>query len=156
MKLDETSQFLGHLPAGRAAVAGIPAVPRRADRHDRGGELLRLQHDLDHPGVPAAELRGAAALAGYLADLSADAAVLPHHLGADAADRLHHRLLSRLLRPLADLADGAVPGLHHPVLDLEHHPHDLLDSVPRPQRADELRAPAYRHDPRAARVPAVL
>ena len=56
------------------------------------------------------------------------------HLGADPADRLHHRLFPRLLRPLADLADGAVPGLHHPVLDLEHHPHDLVDPVPRPQR----------------------
>src|SRR6186713_3378775 len=149
IRRNETSQFLGHLSAGRTAVAGVPAVPRRADRHDRGGELLRLQYHPDHPGLRAAELRGAAALAGHLADLSADAAVFPHHLGADAADRLHHRLLSRLLRPLADLADGAVPGLHHPVLDLEHHPHDLVDPVSRPQWADELGAVASRLDPRA-------
>ena len=52
-----------------------------------------------------------------------------------AADRLHRRLLPRLPRPLADLADGAVPGLHHPVLDLQRHPHDLVDPAPRPQRA---------------------
>jgi hypothetical protein len=29
-------------------------------------------------------------------------------------------------------ADRAVPGLHGSVPDLQHHPHDLLDSVPRP------------------------
>ena len=31
----------------------------------------------------------------------------------------------------------AVPGLHDPVPDLQHHPHDLLGAVPRPQRAAE-------------------
>jgi len=41
---------------------------------NRGGELLRLQHDPDHPGLPAAELRGAAALRLVTwQDLSADA-----------------------------------------------------------------------------------
>ena len=84
------------------------------------------------------------------------AQVRRHHLGADPADRLHRRLFPRLPRPLADLADGAVPGLHHPVLDLQHHPHDLVDPVPRPQRARQHHAAAARPDPRAARVPAVL
>ena len=32
------------------------------------------------------------------------------------------------------MADRAVPALHGAVLDLEHHPHDLLAAVPRPQR----------------------
>ena len=40
---------------------------------------------------------------------------------------------------IADLADGAVPGLHHAVPDLQHHPHDLVDPVPRPQRARSTR-----------------
>ena len=55
-------------------------------------------------------------------------------------DRLHRRLFPRLPCPLGDLADGAVPGLHHPVLDLQRHPHDLVDPVPRAQRAGQHHA----------------
>ena len=54
------------------------------------------------------------------------------------------------------MADRAVPGLHHAVLDLQHHPHDLVDPVPRPQRAAQHHAAAAGPDPPAARVPAVL
>ena len=48
--------------------------------------------------------------------------------------RLHRRLFPRLLHPQRDDADGAVPRLHHSVLDLERHPHDLVDPAARPQR----------------------
>ena len=48
--------------------------------------------------------------------------------------RLHGRLLPGLPCPQPALADRAVPALHGAVLDLEHHPHDLLDPVPRPER----------------------
>ncbi len=133
--LNEALLRLGHLPAGRTAHAGVPAFPRRADRHDRRGKFLRLHHHRDHSGLHPAELRGAADLAGDLADLSADAGIHRRDLGAHPRHRLHHRLLPRLPCPLGDLADRAVPGLHHSVLDLQHHPHDLVDPVPRPQRA---------------------
>ncbi len=39
----------------------------------------------------------------------------------------------------ADDADGAVPRLHDPVLDLERHPHDLVDSAARAQRRSSTR-----------------
>ena len=58
----------------------------------------------------------------------------------DARHRLHRRLFPRLLRALGDDADGAVPGLHDPVLDVERHPDDLLDSAARPQRPRQPRA----------------
>src|SRR5882672_12220845 len=153
---DETCFRLGDLFAGGAAGAGVPAVPGRADPHHRRGELLRLQHHPDHPGLPDPELRGTAALAGHLADLPADRRIRPHHLGADPADRLHRRLLSRFPRPLGDLADGAVSRLHHPVLDLQRHPHDLVDPLPGAQRARQHHAAAARPDQGTARVPAVL
>ena len=48
--------------------------------------------------------------------------------------RLHRRLFPGVPRAQPALADRPVPALHGAVLDLEHHPHDLLDPVPRPQR----------------------
>ena len=73
--------------------------------------------------------------------------------------RLHRRLFPRLLRPHRDHADGAVSRLHDSVLDLERHPHDLVDSAARPQRARQPRAharPSRRQAGRMAALFAVL
>ena len=77
----------------------------------------------------------------------------------DARHRLHRRLFPRLSRPLGDHADGAVSRLHHSVLDLERHPHDLVDPAARPQRARQPRAdarPCRRQAGRMAALFAVL
>ena len=52
---------------------------------------------------------------------------------------------------------GAVPRLHHPVLDLERHPHDLVDPAARPQRPGQPGAGRRRHVvDAAARMAAVF
>jgi putative spermidine/putrescine transport system permease protein len=53
------------------------------------------------------------------------------------------------------LADRAVPALHDPVLDLEHHPHDLVDPVSGPQRDRQFDADLLGRDRRAAGMAAV-
>ena len=55
------------------------------------------------------------------------------------------RLFSGVPRALADRGDRAVPGLHGAVLDLEHHPHDLLDPVARQIRPGQPDADDARH-----------
>ena len=64
-------------------------------------------------------------------DLCVDGEILLHRLAHHAPHRLHGRLLSRLPHPLDDDADGAVPRLHHSVLDLERHSHDFVDPAAR-------------------------
>jgi hypothetical protein len=44
------------------------------------------------------------------------------------------RLLSRLPRQEPAARDRPVSGLHDPVLDLEHHPDDFLDSAARERK----------------------
>jgi len=46
-----------------------------------------------------------------------------------ARHRLPVAYFLRLPRTLGDDADGAVPRLPHPVLDVERHPHDFVDSA---------------------------
>ena len=82
-------------------------------------------------------------------DLCVDGEILLHRLAHHAPHRLHGRLFSRLPHPLDDDADGAVPRLHHSVLDLERHSHDFVDPAARTQRARERRA-----DPCPCRRPA--
>ena len=74
----------------------------------------------------------------------------------DARHRLHRRLFPRLLRALGDHADGAVPRLHDPVLDLERDPHDLLDSAARPQRPRQPGADPRAHRRHAGRMAALF
>src|SRR5476649_2634289 len=147
---------LDYVLSDHAACGGIPVLPGDSHYHHRGGELLRLHDDVNHPGLHPPELRGAAAVSGHLADLSADRRVRADHLGADVPDRLYARLFPGVPRPLGDVAAGAVPGLHDPVLDLKRHPHDLVDPVPWTQRARQPDAAADGPDPAAARVPALF
>ena len=48
--------------------------------------------------------------------------------------RVHRRVLSRLSRSRSEVADRPVSALHHPVLDLKHHPDNRLDPGARPPR----------------------
>ena len=57
-----------------------------------------------------------------------------------AADRLLDRLFPGVPCPQPAAGDRAVPDLHGAVLDLEHHPHDFVDSAARQGRADQQRA----------------
>ena len=88
----------------------------------------------------------------HVQDLPVDAEVLPDRgVAAHARPRLHVAyFLAFHIRSL-DRADGALPRLHHPVLDLERHPHDLLDSAARPQRPRQQRSLVSRRHRRAAR-----
>src|SRR3982751_4910832 len=47
----------------------------------------------------------------------------------------------RVPRPIQNLADRALPTLHHSVLDLECDPHDRVDSASRPQRTCQQGTP---------------
>ena len=85
-----------------------------------------------------------------------DRRVRADRLGDHAGDRLHRVVFPGVPRAQHALADGAVSAVHRAVLDLEHHPHDLVDSVPRAQR--HLQSGAHGHRPHAgaAGVSAVL
>ena len=130
----------------RAAGAGVPRLFLVLPiAHDRRGQLLGLRLRRDHPGFPAAQLRRAAALAGHLEDLSQHAASSPPSSGRSRCSSASGSPISSPSTSASPtMADGAVPGLHRAVPDLEHHPHDLVDPVPRPQRADQLGAGAAR------------
>ena len=71
----------------------------------------------------------------YLKTLKLCFLVWAHH----ALHRLLGRLFPRFPCQVQDLADGAVAALHDPVLDLQRHPHDRVDSAARPQRPGQLR-----------------
>jgi len=68
----------------------------------------------------------------------------------------HARLLRGVPCALAHHADGAVPDLHHSLLDLQRHPHDLVDPVPGPQRPCQHDADEPRPDRSAAGIPALF
>ena len=63
--------------------------------------------------------------------------VLRNRVGTDPRAGLRDRLFSRIPHQIRDGADGAVPRLHHSVLDFERHPHDLLDPAARAQWAGQ-------------------
>ena len=85
-------------------------------------------------------------------NLCVDGEILLHRLAHHAPHRLHDRLFPRLPHPLDDDADGAVSRLHHSVLDLERHPHDLVDSAARTQRARQRCAHARPYRRQASRM----
>ena len=72
----------------------------------------------------------------YLSTLKFTLIVLVHHLRA----RLLDRLFPRLPRAQSFDRDRAFPGLHGAVLDVQHHPHDLVASGARQGRPDQQRA----------------
>ena len=135
-----------------------PAHPRRHR------QLLGLQRLCDAAGLHDAQLhrdlrRLPHSAAGSLhdpQDLCVDGEILLHRLAHDADHRLHDRLFPRLPHPLDDDADGAVPHLHHSVLDLERHPHDLVDPAARAQRARQRRAHARPCRRQAGRMAALF
>ena len=130
----------------------------------RHRQFLGLQRLCDaavfHDAQLHRELRGLLdSAAGSLhdpQDLCVDGEILLHRLADDADHRLHDRLFPRLPRPLGDDADGAVPRLHHSVLDLERHPHDLVDPAARTQRARQRRAHARPYRGQAGRMAALF
>ena len=122
-------------------------LPAAADPDDRRRQLLGLRLRRDVPGFPDHQLHRHARLVGHLEDLSQHAEIRRHRLGADALHRLLGRLFPRLPHPHDGHADGAVPGLHRAVPDLQHHPHDLVDPGARPQRPGQLDAGRAGHRP---------
>ena len=88
------------------------------------------------------------------------AAVLEHHqvrradLGGDPGHRVLDRVFPRLSRAQPAARDRVVPAVHCAVLDLEHHPHDLVDSAAREERSGQLGADVLGRDSSAARVSA--
>ena len=100
--------------------------------------------DYDRVGIyPAFMLRQLprpADHAGDAARLSQFAEIRGHRLGDHAVPRLQHRLVPDLPRPQRHDPHGAVPAVRHSVLDVRHHPHHRLDSLPGPQRC-------LQHDP---------
>ncbi len=77
--------------------------------------------------------------------VSEDSLLRCRGMGDHSGGRIHGCLFPGLPRAEPDLADGAVPVVHRAVLDLEHHSHDLVDSVSRQERdlqqgADRRRA----------------
>ena len=137
-------------------VAGAAAVLRPADAGGAGGQLLRLQPHRDHPGLHLRQLHRAVPLGGDAPALCQLAQVRADRLGRDLGAGLQHCLLPGLPRARPVVPDRPVPALHGAVPDLEHHPHDLVDPVPRPQRhLQPGPAGRRRHQP-AAGVPAVL
>ena len=93
-----------------------------------------------YPDFLTDQLHRHARLVGHLENLSQHAEIRGDRLGADALHRLLGRLFPRLPHPHRGHADGAVPGLHRAVPDLQHHPHDLVDPGARPQRAGQFDA----------------
>src|SRR6185436_15267799 len=89
-------------------------------------------------------------------NLLEDVKTVSFDLGPHASDRLHRCLLSRAPRPIHNLADRALPALHHSVLDLECDPHDRVDSASRPQRTCQQGTPGLGSDPAAAGMAAIL
>ena len=79
----------------------------------------------------------------YLSSIKFALIVWADHLRAG----LQRRLFPGVPRPQPALADRPVPALHRAVLDLEHHPHDLVDPVPRPQRHLQPGADGRRRHP---------
>ena len=144
------------LSPGPAAHPHPGAVPGGSDPADRGGELLGLQRVRADPGLRVDQLRGALRLLGHVHHLPGDTQVRVPDLGLHASHRLHRRVLPRLPRARSQVADRPVPDLHHPVLDLEHHPDDRLDSGARPPRPGQRRAARARGGRCADRVAAVL
>ena len=120
------------------------------------GQLLRLQPHRDHPGLHLRQLHRAVPLGGDAPALCQLAQVRADRLGRDLGAGLQHCLFPGLPRARPAVPDRPVPALHGAVPDLEHHPHDLVDPVPRPQRhLQPGPAGRRRHQP-AAGVPAVL
>ena len=128
-------------------------------RPDRRGELLAVQRVLDDPGVRVEQLcvgvlRDALdELPGlcltfktYLSTLELCAVVwaVTLVLGFTIA-----YFLAFHVRSLTD-ADGAVPRVHHPVLDVERHPHGLVGAAARAERRSSTRScrrRGWRHQP---------
>ena len=104
-RIDERVDPLGHLSAGRAAVAGVPASssscrsPRSSSSASGTTTSTRII-----PAFVLHQLRGAADSRRSPGGPTCNTLQLRRHrLGAHAADRLHGRLFPRLPRPLADL-----------------------------------------------------
>src|SRR5450631_1274670 len=140
-----------------AADARARSIFPDADCGGARGELPRYRR-LWRPAAElyAGELPRRADVGADLSSLYGDAEI---H-GADLVLHPDHRLSGRLFPgvpcPKPAACDRAVPGLHGAVLDLEHHPDDLLDSATRKGRAGEFRAAWHRLDSRAARGAAVF
>ena len=84
------------------------------------------------------------------------AEVRRHRLGDHAGHRLQRSLLPGLPRPQRALADRTVSAVHGAVLDLQHHPHDLLAAGPGQERHHQPGSGHARPDPLAAGIPAVF
>ena len=123
------------LPAGRAAGGDPVRVPAAADVCPGRRQFLRLQQRPDHSGLRVDQLHRRAGIGGHLAHLPEHAPLYRHRLGRHGCPRLHRRLCAGVRNPQPHHADGVVPGLHRAVPDVQHHPHDLVDSVSRPRRA---------------------
>ena len=144
------------LSPGRADGAGAPAVLRHAAAGGDRLQLLRLRRHQHGARVRVGQLRGAVRLEGHAVAVLQDHLFRGDRVGDHAGRGLHGRLFPRVPRAQHALADGAVPAVHGAVLDLEHHPHDLVDPVPRPQRHLQPGADGGGRHQRAAGVPAVL
>ncbi len=152
----QTLVHCGFLYSGCSAPAGADRLLRDSTAHDHRRELLRVRRHQQRAGISVRQLRRVVLVADHPDAVPEDHRVRAHRVGHHAGGRFHGFLLSRLPCPQHPVADGAFSTVHGAVLDLEHHPHDLLDSVPRPQRDFQPGAHGTRSDQRAARVPAVL
>ena len=158
--LPRASRVAASAPA-RAGLCDLLPDPARADRD---GELLGLHRILAGPGVHAAQLFGnvrgllrqAARTLRHAEDLSLDTEVLPLGLADRARRRILHRLLPRVPCAHHNDAGHAFSRVHRAVLDLERHPHDLVDSAARPQWPDQYRAGQGAHHRDADRVADLL
>src|SRR3954470_11316516 len=138
VQLGPLDRRAGALSPGGAAHADIRRIPADPDRDHRRGQLLGLRFDPGHPRFHPAQLRRAADLSGHVADISQYFEVRGADLGANARDRVHRCLFRSLPCQIADVADHAVHDLHDPVLDLQHHPYYLVDSISGAQRDSQF------------------
>ena len=137
--------------------AGADPVLRRAGCAGRDRQLPALPDAGRHrAAVHLQELHRPVLQSDDLDALSVDGEVHADRAGHHLRARLLDRLFPGLPRPQPDHRDRAVPDLHGAVLDLQHHPHDLVAAGARQGRADQQRADERRHHQPAARLAALF
>ncbi len=149
--------------AGGAAHAGVRAVLPGAAGAGADGELLGFQRVRAAARVHVQELRihlrrvrqpGAAMR--HAGHLPLHAQVQPAGVGHHAGAGVRGGVFPGVPRAVGGAADAAVRVVHHPVLDVERDPHDLLGAAARAQWPGEPDADADAPDRFAHRVAAVL
>src|SRR5258708_19531044 len=140
-----------------AADAGPRTVLLAAYPGGSRGQLLRDRwFRWPVADVHVCELSRCPDLGAAVSSLCRDPEVHGPEVAVYGDDRIPGRVFSGVSREKSAARDLAISDLHRSVLDLEHHPDDLLDSAAWKGRARQFLLAGDRHHPRTARGAALF